>query len=128
MNPTLALRAQGKKLWGTYPFAESAFLGGASSLRGLHEQRYAGDASLLGSAELRVDLKRVLFILPTDVGLFAFGDAGRVFLDGESSSSWTTGWGGGIWLAPLRRSSTVQVSLARAERRTAIYFGVGFAF
>jgi outer membrane protein assembly factor BamA len=128
MNPTLAFRAEGKKLWGSYPFQESAFLGGSSSLRGLHEQRYAGDASLLGSAELRVDLKRVLFILPTDVGLFAFGDAGRVFRDGESSSRWSRGWGGGIWLAPLRRSSTAQVSLARAQGRTAVYFGIGFAF
>jgi hypothetical protein len=127
-NPTLALRAQGKKLWGTYPFAEAAFLGGASTLRGLHEQRYAGDASLLGSAEIRVDLGRVLFILPTDVGVFAFGDAGRVFLEGETSSRWARGWGGGVWLAPLRRSSTAQISLARAEGRTAAYLGIGFAF
>jgi hypothetical protein len=94
----------------------------------LHEQRFAGDASLLGSAELRVDLKRVLIVLPTDVGFFVFGDAGRVFRDGETSNRWSSGWGGGLWFAPLRRSSTVQVSLARAERRTAIYFGVGFAF
>jgi hypothetical protein len=127
-NPTLALRAQAKKLWGTYPFAEAAFLGGASSLRGLHEQRYAGDASLLGSAEIRVDVGRVSFILPSDVGLFAFGDAGRVFREGESSDRWARGWGGGLWLAPLRRSSTAQMSLARAEGRTAIYFGIGFAF
>jgi hypothetical protein len=127
-SPTLALRVQGKKLWGEYPFAESAFLGGSASVRGLREQRYAGDASLLGSAELRVDLARVIFILPTDVGLFGFGDAGRVFLDGESSDRWVKGWGGGIWLAPLARRSTTQISLARSGRRTAVYFGVGFAF
>jgi outer membrane protein assembly factor BamA len=127
-NPTLALRAQAKKLWGTYPFAEAAFLGGASSVRGLHEQRYAGDASLLGSAEIRVDVGRVSFILPSDVGLFAFGDAGRVFREGESSDRWARGWGGGLWLAPLRRSSTAQMSWARAEGRTAVYLGIGFAF
>jgi outer membrane translocation and assembly module TamA len=127
-NPTLALRAQGKKLWGTYPFAESAFLGGMSSLRGLHEQRYAGDASLLGSAELRVDVARILFIVPTDFGILGLADVGRVFREGEQSSRWHSGLGGGIWLAPLRRSSTVHFTVARAERRTAIYFGVGFAF
>jgi hypothetical protein len=127
-NPTLAIRAEGKKLWGTYPFAESAFLGGAASVRGLHEQRYAGDASLLGSAEIRVDLGRLPVILPTDIGFFAFGDVGRVFRDGEESDRWARGWGGGLWAAPLRRSSTAQVSLARAEGRTAIYFGIGFAF
>jgi hypothetical protein len=127
-NPTLAFRAQGKKLWGVYPFAESAFLGGASTLRGLHEQRYAGDASLSGSAEIRVELGRVAVVLPTDVGFFAFGDVGRVFRDGESSNRWARGWGGGVWLAPLRRSSTAQVSMARAEKRTAVYLGIGFAF
>jgi hypothetical protein len=127
-NPTLALRAQGKKLWGTYPFAESAFLGGATSLRGVHEQRYAGDASVLGSVELRVDVARILFIVPTDFGLIGLADIGRVFLDGEQSNEWHSGFGGGIWLAPLRRSSTVHFTVARAEQRTAIYFGVGLAF
>jgi hypothetical protein len=126
-SPTLALRAQGKKLWGTYPFAESAFLGGPSSLRGLREQRYAGDASLLGTAELRVDLARVIVVVPTDVGLFGFADAGRVFHD-EQSSRWHSGFGAGIWLAPLRRSSTTQLSVARSEGRTAFMVGLDFAF
>ena len=127
-NPTLALRAQGKKVWGTYPFAEAAFLGGPMSLRGLREQRFAGDAAVLGSAELRLHLTRLLFIVPTDVGVFGLTDAGRVFRSGESSSAWHAAWGGGVWLAPLRRSSTLQLSLARAESRTAFYAGIGFAY
>ena len=32
-NPTLALRVGGKKVWGTFPFHESAFLGGARLCR-----------------------------------------------------------------------------------------------
>lgn len=127
-SPTLALRAQGKKLWGTYPFAESAFLGGSTTLRGLPEQRYAGDAGVLGTAELRVDLARLLFIVPTDVGLLAFTDVGRVFRSGEPSNRWHSGFGGGVWLAPLRRGSTVHFTLARSEGRTATYIGVGLAF
>ena len=125
----MAARAQGKKLWGTYPFAEAAFLGGASSVRGLREDRYAGDASLLGSAELRLYLLRLRFIVPTDFGVFGLTDLGRVFLEGESSNTWRSSFGGGIWLAPLRRTSTLQVSVARASSgRTALYLGLGFAF
>jgi hypothetical protein len=127
-NPTLALRAQAKKVWGPYPFADAAFLGGRTSLRGLREQRLTGDAVVLGSGELRIHLARLLFIVPADVGVFALGDAGRVFRRGESSSEWHTGWGGGIWLAPLRRSSTMQLSVARSGSRTAFYAGIGFAF
>ena len=126
-SPTLALRVQGKKLWGAYPFAHAAFLGGASSLRGLHEQRYAGDASLLGSAELRVDVAELRLVVPTDVGLLGLVDVGRVFHD-EQSSRWHLGFGGGIWLAPLRRSSTVHFTVARADDRTAVYVGVGLPF
>lgn len=127
-NPTLALRGYGKRVFGAYPFAEAAYLGGQSTLRGLREQRLAGDAALLGSAELRVHLARPLFIVPTDVGAFGLADVGRVFLEGEDSDAWHTSWGGGIWLAPLRRSSVLQISLARSGSRTALYAGVGFAF
>jgi hypothetical protein len=126
-NPTLAVRAEGKKLWGAFPFAESAFLGGASSLRGLHEQRYAGDGSLFGGAQVRLDVARVLFIVPTDFGILGLADVGRVYRRGEGSSRWHHGFGGGIWLAPLRRSSTAHFTVARSEGRTGFYFGLGLA-
>lgn len=127
-NPTLAVRAQGKKLWGTFPFAESAFLGGAASLRGIREQRYAGDAAVLGSAELRLYLARIVFLIPSDFGVMALADAGRVFVDGETSNTWRTAWGGGVWFAPLSRGTTLHLTAARSAERTSFYAGVGFAF
>jgi hypothetical protein len=127
-NPTLALRAEGKKLWGTYPFAEAALLGGASSLRGIREQRYAGDAAVLGSAELRLFVKRLLLLVPSDFGLIALTDAGRVYLAGESSDTWRTSWGGGVWLAPLSRGTVLQLTAVRSAEQTSLYAGIGFAF
>ncbi|HET9041068.1 MAG TPA: hypothetical protein VFN40_12900, partial [Gemmatimonadales bacterium] len=50
-GPTLALRAGGKRVWGDYPFFEAAFVGGVATVRGLRENRYAGDASAYGNAE-----------------------------------------------------------------------------
>jgi hypothetical protein len=128
-NPTLAVRAGAKKLWGEYPFAHSAFLGGSGSVRGLSEQRFAGDASLHGSAELRVKLARLRILFPTDVGVFALGDVGRVYLTGEVSETWHAAYGGGVWMAPIRRESTVQLSVARTRSGAArIYAGVGLPF
>ncbi|MEX2048130.1 MAG: BamA/TamA family outer membrane protein [Gemmatimonadota bacterium] len=128
-NPVLAVRAAGKMLWGAYPFAQAAFLGGSGSVRGLPEQRFAGDASLNASAELRVQLARVAILFPSDVGVFALGDMGRVYLSGEVSDSWHTAYGGGVWIAPIRRESTVQISLARSgSGETRFYAGVGFAY
>jgi hypothetical protein len=128
-NPTLALRAGGMKLWGTYPFAHAAFIGGSGSVRGLREQRLAGDASLYGSAELRVKLARLMVLLPTDVGVSVLGDVGRVYVSGETSDTWHGAYGGGIWIAPLRRESTIRVAVAHsATDGTLIHAGVGFAY
>ncbi|HUE95686.1 MAG TPA: hypothetical protein VMN39_03455, partial [Longimicrobiaceae bacterium] len=61
-NPTLALRVGGRKVAGTFPYSDAAFLGGAENIRGLREQRFAGNAAVYGNAELRVFLTRI-FVL-----------------------------------------------------------------
>jgi hypothetical protein len=129
LSPTLALRAGGKKVFGdSIPFFESAFVGGASTVRGLREERFAGDASLYGNAELRVRLGRFFAVLPGDYGVFGLADVGRVFLDGESSDVWHTGFGGGFWFAFLEPANAVTLALARGDGRTAFYLRAGFAF
>ena len=127
-NPVLATRIAGKRASGAYPFTEAAFLGGPRTVRSIREQRYAGDGMLLGSAELRVELGRVVFPVPMHVGLFGLADAGRVYHGAESSGSWHTALGGGIWFALLNRSDVAHLSVAHGNGRTAIHAGVGFAF
>ena len=128
LSPTLALRGGGRKVFGTYPFFEAAFVGGASTVRGLREQRYAGDAAVYGNAELRLALTRVLLFVPTDVGIFGLADAGRVFLEGESSSEVHTGFGGGLSFSFLTPANTVSLALVRGEDRTGFYLRAGFGF
>ena len=127
-RPTLALRAGGKKVWGTFPFFESAFVGGAATVRGLREQRYAGDTALYANLELRVRLGRFFAVLPGDFGVFGLGDAGRVYVSGESSGTWHTGVGGGVWFAFLDPANTVTFAVARGDDRTALYARAGFAY
>jgi hemolysin activation/secretion protein len=103
-------------------------VGGASTVRGLREQRYAGDGALYGNAELRLRLGRFFAVLPGDYGVFGLADVGRVFLDGESSDTWHTGAGGGIWFDFLERANTISVAVARGDNRTAFYLRAGFAY
>jgi hypothetical protein len=128
LQPTLALRVGGRKLWGPYPFFDAAFIGGGSTVRLGKVNRYAGDASAYGSTELRLSLARIELVLPADFGVFGLADVGRVFLEGESSDKWHGAAGGGIWLAYLDRAYTFSIAAAHGEEKTGIYVQAGFGF
>ncbi|MCY3746107.1 MAG: BamA/TamA family outer membrane protein [Acidobacteria bacterium] len=136
-RPTLALRAGAKNVWGTFPFHEAAFLGGPGfagvgdtrgALRGYRRDRFAGDASLYGNAELRVALGRMALVLPAELGVFLAGDAGRVFFAGEPASGWHAGAGGGLWVSFLERRQTLSVAVMRGPELTGVYLRAGFLF
>jgi hypothetical protein len=136
---TLSLKAGGQRVFGTYPFFESAFIGGrslfnplepggGSAVRGLPPQRYAGDGSLYGGADVYLTLTRAFVAVPGQLGLLGFYDVGRVFLEGESSDRWHGGYGGGIFFVSPGRHNLVSFSIARSEGNTAYYLTAGFAF
>ncbi|HWN19269.1 MAG TPA: BamA/TamA family outer membrane protein [Gemmatimonadales bacterium] len=128
LDPTLALRVGGRKLWGQYPFFDAAFIGGASTVRLGRENRYAGDASAYGSTELRLSLARIKLVLPARIGIFGLADAGRVFLAGETSDTWHAAGGGGVSLSFLEHGYTISLAIAQSEERTGVYLQGGFAF
>lgn len=128
LQPTLALRAGGKRVWGDYPFHEAAFIGGSSTVRGFRAQRFAGEGAVYGNAELRLRIARVFIILPADLGVFGLADAGRVYLAGETSDKWHTAAGGGIWLSFLNRDATFTLAVATSQERTGLYVRAGFVF
>jgi hemolysin activation/secretion protein len=120
----------GKQLWGRYPYHEAAVIGGPDTVRGLRRQRYAGDASAYGNAELRQRLFDFMFLVPIDVSVFGLADGGRVFLDGEDSDRWHHGFGGGIGLTFLRPENTLSIAAARGsdDDKVRLYFQGGFGF
>jgi hypothetical protein len=131
---TLGVRVGGHQNWGRYPFHEAAFIGGggffggSQTVRGLLQNRYAGDASVYGNAEIRTRLGRMTLVLPAEVGVFALADVGRVFLEGEDSDEWHPGYGGGLWLSYLNRNNTFSITVAESEGRALLYIRLGFAF
>lgn len=127
-SPVLALRAGGQQTFGDYIYQDAAYIGGPSTVRLGRERRFAGDAALFGSAEVRFALTRFYVVVPGELGLFGLGDIGRVFLEGESSDRWHGAAGGGIWLALLSRRSTVTAAYAVSEDRARMYVQGGWAF
>ncbi len=128
LRTTLALRAGAKRLLGTFPFSEAAFIGDAATVRLGRQHRYAGAAAAWGNAELRVRLARVFVLVPSDLGVFGLGDLGRVWVEGETSDAWHGAVGGGFWLTFAQPGNVLTVSVARSAERTALYVRAGFAY
>ena len=127
IRPVIALRAGGKKLFGDFPYFDAAFLGGSQSLRTEERQRYAGDASVYGTTELRVPVAKFPLIVPLDVGLIGFMDIGKVYVDGESPGGWHKGTGGGFWVGFLNPGTSLNVLFTNNPNRRVVS-SFGFAF
>jgi len=128
LRPTLALRVAGTRVWGSFPYQEAAFMGGHGTVRGMYADRYSGDASANGNAELRFPVTKFNFVVPAELGVFGLADIGRVWLDGESSNTWHSAMGGGLSIAYLNRKNTLTLTVARGDGRTALYLRSGFMF
>ena len=128
LRPTLALRVGGEKVWGTYPYMAGASIGGNRTVRGLRANRFEGDGSAYGNAELRLPLTRVNLLVPFRLGVFTLADVGRVWLKGESSNTWHSAFGGGISLTFLNPGNTFTAAVAHGDGQTGLYLGSGFMF
>jgi hypothetical protein len=127
----LASRVGGRTVWGTFPWHEAAFIGGAENNRGFAEQRFAGDRAAYGSLELRYHLlegTNVLF--PGRLWIFGLADAGRVWIDDEDSDEWHPSYGGGVVVEMLATPLKMTVEVARNddEDDLNLFFKSGFAF
>lgn len=120
---TFAMRTAGGKVWGTFPFYESMFLGGINSLKGFSRERFAGDGLILAQGEIRARLFRVNIIIPGTFGLSAFVGAGRVFLTGEESKKWHSSFGGSAWITYLQRTLNVGLTVAKSDEGFKLFFG-----
>lgn len=130
---TLALRAGGKKIWGTggaIPFHEAALLGSNRTLRGFRSSRFAGDEGVAyGSAELRLHLTNLFIFVPGRQGVYGFYDVGRVFHSTDvDANDWHSGVGGGVWLSFVTPGSLVSGGVGHSDEGNRFYVRVGFAF
>ncbi|MCE2431667.1 MAG: hypothetical protein J4F29_01905 [Candidatus Latescibacteria bacterium] len=138
-TPTLVLRAGGKKVWGTFPFHESAFLGGSGfvgggissgNLRGFRKNRFAGETALYGNSELRLVLTKIKLLVLGELGVFGAADAGRVIYDGDpdNADKWHNSIGGGFWLSFLQRQQTLSAAIVKGDDLAGVYLRAGFMF
>jgi hypothetical protein len=127
VHPILALKAGGRKLYGDeFPFHDAAFIGGRPSDRGVPRERYAGDASLYGTAELRVPVAHFTVLLPLDTGVYLYGDAARVYVNGDSPGGWHTTQGVGAWIGLLSPATALTIEADQGSH--SVNARIGFSF
>ncbi|HWE25442.1 MAG TPA: hypothetical protein VG496_16000 [Myxococcales bacterium] len=144
----LSAGVSGERNFGTYPFFEAAFAGGTPSksaldvtgatrghlLRGYDLNRFAGDAAVVANTDVDIEIGKYSAFLPLRYGVFGLFDVGRVFVDGESSSKWHTGAGGGVWLGLFALSPSfsftgmLKAAVVRSDEGTSFYVLSAFPF
>ena len=124
-GPSLAFRAGAESALGDFPFQEAAYLGGFGSVRGYVPQRFAGDAAVFGSAEVRQMLGEVRLIARGRLGVLGLVDAGRVYVDGDSDGGLHTALGGGVFFETIGR--VVGLTYAHGDSgQLYLHFGLPF--
>lgn len=124
----IAERLGGAVTIGKSAFYQSAFLGGHENLLGFRQYRFAGEHMLYNNLEIRIKLGNfVNYILPGQVGVTGFYDAGRVWEKNESSHTWHQGVGGGLYFAPAQMA-VIQVKAGYSNEGWFPYVIMGFRF
>ena len=136
---TVALRAGGAHRFGDFPFFDAAVLGGPGTLRGYRRERFAGRSAASASAELRAKVLDLdAYVLPLEIGVLGFADAGRVWADAPADlpplaavtfpgDDLQLGYGGGLWMSALDRA-VVTLTVGASDEATLVTFGLGFAY
>ena len=130
-NPKVVLATRfggGINFGNNFEFFQAQYLGGTLNLRGFRKYRFAGKSMAYNNTDLRIkiaDFRTYLF--PGSIGLLFFHDIGRVWVDNDLSEKWHTGYGGGIYISPMRRT-VIAISITKSNEETLPVISFGFQF
>jgi outer membrane protein assembly factor BamA len=111
-----------------FEFFQAQFLGSGDNLRGYRKERFAGKSKFYNQAEIRLKIANLrTYLFPASLGVFAFLDAGRVWVKNDTSNKMLHGYGGGLWFSPLKRI-VITVSYAISKEDKMPLVGLGWRF
>jgi hypothetical protein len=122
----LSDRVGGGVTIGDPAFYQSMFLGGQGNLLGYLQNRFAGKHMVFNNLQARVKLANIAgYILPGQLGVSGFYDAGRVWAANERSDKWHQGVGGGLYFSPASLT-ILQLLAGHSEEGWYPYFSFNF--
>ena len=118
----------GATLGKNFEFFQAQYLGSDENLRGYRKQRFAGKSKFYNQTELRLKLANFqTYLFPAAFGVFAFFDAGRVWVKDDNDKKMLSGYGGGFWFSPLRLF-VISASYAISKEDKIPLVSIGFKF
>jgi hypothetical protein len=127
-SSSVAVRFGGGHNFKGFEFYQAQFLGGTENLRGYRKYRFAGRSIAYNNIELRVKLSDFrTYLFPGSLGILAFHDIGRVWSANDVTEKWHSGYGGGFWIAPLKRLViTASYTISKEDKIPLITLGWQF--
>ena len=127
-RPLIGVRVGGATGWGTLPYHDAPSIGGNRSVLAHREGRFRGENAVFANGILSLELTDFFFLLPGRIGVHGVAESGRVWVDGESSTTWHSGVGGGVWLSFLNDHTMISGTIMNSSERTGFFFGLGWPF
>ena len=111
-----------------YEFYQAASIGANDGLRGYRNQRFTGKNSFYQNTDLRLNLRKIKTgLMPLHIGLYSGFDYGRVWLENDTSNTWHSNFGGGIFLNGADMISA-NLGVFKGKESARIAFSLGFNF
>jgi hypothetical protein len=108
-----------------FEYFQALNIGANNVLRGFRKNRFSGGSLAYGSIEMRVKMfESKWYILPGDVGILGFIDAGRVWMKNETSHLWHSALGGGFYYVPFNMV-LISASVAYSKEESLFNFSLG---
>jgi hypothetical protein len=109
-------------------FFQAAQIGARNGLRGFRAERFTGQNSFVGGADVRYsfDSFKTKF-LPLQLGVFAGSDVGRVWLSNEDVNNWHYDYGVGFWVTAAN-SIKGNFNFFNSKEGFRFSFGFGYNF
>jgi len=102
-------------------------IGGGQTLRGYFRQRFYGESSFFNNNDLRWIFNVRGHLFNGKMGIIAFQDNARVWNEGEKSTKWHMGYGGGLLIAPFNKIS-ITAYYGVSEELGKFHFRIGRFF
>jgi len=124
---TFGLKIGGGKSFGRIPFYNRFKLGQNNYLKGYTNNRFTGNSILFAQTGFRINLLGFDGpLVPMKLGLIGYFNSGKVFQSGRNSKKWHNGYGGGIFIVPLRNEFTIYTTVSFSEEESMLFeFGLG---